>query len=119
MDTVYLSRRALLISAAASAASALMVARGVRSAAVGAQQDSGDISITVSTQPTQEPPFRTSEFSMVGVFDVDWLADPSFTGLLDNLAASPGAFTAVRFFGSLNSGTLEKMTPTEGSGFGV
>lgn len=56
---------------------------------------------------------------MVGVFDVDWLADPSFTGLLDNLAASPGAFTAVRFFGSLNSGTLEKTTPTESSAFDV
>ncbi|HEY7907733.1 MAG TPA: hypothetical protein VIC60_02620, partial [Thermomicrobiales bacterium] len=35
------------------------------------------------------------------------------TSLLDNLAASPGAFTAVRFFGALNSGTLEKTTPTE------
>jgi len=52
-------------------------------------------------------------FGMVGVFDVDWLADPSFAPLLDNLAASPGAFNAVRFFGALNSGTKEKTTPTE------
>ncbi len=50
---------------------------------------------------------------MVGVFDVDWLADVSFAPLLDNFAASPGAFTAVRFFGALNSGTKEKTTPTE------
>ena len=56
---------------------------------------------------------------MVGVFDVDWLADPSFAPFLDNLAASPGAFTAVRFFGALNSGTKEKTTPGEGSGFAV
>ena len=56
---------------------------------------------------------------MVGVFDVDWLADVSFAPLLDNLAASPGAFTAVRFFGALNSGTKEKTTPSESSAFGV
>ncbi len=50
---------------------------------------------------------------MVGVFDVDWLADASFAPLLDNLAASPGAFTAVRFFGALDSGTKEKTEPLE------
>lgn len=50
---------------------------------------------------------------MMGVFDVDWLADPSFAPLLDNFAASPGAFTAIRFFGALNCGTKEKTTPTE------
>ena len=37
----------------------------------------------------------------------------SFAPFLDNLAASPGAFTAVRFFGALNSGTKERTTPTD------
>jgi hypothetical protein len=113
MDSVRLSRRALLIGAAASAASALMVACGQRAADSAQRAATGGVAITVSARSTQEPPFRAEEFGMVGVFDVDWLADPSFAGLLDNLAASPGAFTAVRFFGSLNSGTLEKTTPTE------
>lgn len=44
---------------------------------------------------------------MVGVYDVDWLVRPEFQRLLDNMAASPSAFTAVRFFGSLSSGTRE------------
>ncbi len=119
MDTTRLTRRALLINAAASAVGALLAACGT-SAVDGEQQATSDeVTLTVSAQPTRDAPFRTDEFSMVGVFDVDWLADPSFTGLLDNLAASPGAFTAVRFFGALNSGTLEKTTPTEGSEFGV
>lgn len=60
-------------------------------------------------------PVRGAEFGIVGVFDVDWLTDPGFTRLLDNLAASPRAFRGVRFFGALNSGTRERATP-DGSG---
>jgi Glycosyl hydrolases family 39 len=52
-------------------------------------------------------PVRADEFSIVGVYDVDWLLEPRFQRLLDNMAASPGAFKTVRFFGSLSSGTLE------------
>ena len=59
-------------------------------------------------------PVRADEFTMVGVFDVDWLVEPRFQRLLDNMAASPGAFTMVRFFGSLNSGTRENTTPAGG-----
>ncbi|MGI8854457.1 MAG: GH39 family glycosyl hydrolase [Thermomicrobiales bacterium] len=119
MQLTHLTRRALLINAAASAVGALLAACG-KSAVGGEQQAARDeVTLTVSAQPTQDALFRTSEFSTVGVFDVDWLVDPSFTGLLDNLAASPGAFTAVRFFGALNSGTLEKTTPTESSEFEV
>ena len=58
------------------------------------------------------PPFQADAFNMVGVFDVDWLLDPRFTRLLDNLAASPGAFGAVRFFGAFNSGEKENVFPT-------
>ena len=52
---------------------------------------------------------------MVGVGDVDWLLEPRFGRLLDNLAASPGAFTAARVFGVLNSGAREDIKP-EGGG---
>ena len=56
---------------------------------------------------------RAEDFSMVGVFDVDWLLEPRFHRLLDNMAASPAAFRTVRFFGSLNSGTREDIDPTD------
>jgi hypothetical protein len=56
---------------------------------------------------------RSEEFSTVGVFDVDWLLEPRFQRLLDNMAASPMAFRGVRFFGSLNSGTRENIDPTD------
>ncbi|MHB8646686.1 MAG: GH39 family glycosyl hydrolase, partial [Thermomicrobiales bacterium] len=93
---------------------ALLAACGQRAAGSGQQTASNDATVlVVSAKPTDEPSVRTDEFGMVGVFDVDWLADPSFAPLLDNFAASPGAFTAVRFFGSLNSGTKEKTEPTE------
>ena len=49
----------------------------------------------------------------MGVFDVDWLLEPRFQRLLDNMAASPMAFSTVRFFGSLNSGTRESIDPTD------
>ena len=59
---------------------------------------------------------RSDEFNIVGVFDIDWLNDPRFGRLLDNMAASPGAFKTVRVFGALNSGDKENVAPV-GSGF--
>ena len=61
------------------------------------------------------PPFQPAAFDTVGVFDIDWLLDPRFTRLLDNMAASPRAFGGVRFFGALNSGEKENVFP-KGSG---
>ena len=68
------------------------------------------------TAPGSGPrgPVGTEEFSIVGVFDIDWLVESRFQRLLDNMAASPGAFRTVRFFGSLNSGTRENTAPTDG-----
>jgi len=60
------------------------------------------------------PPFRVEASSMAGVFDADWLLEPRYTRLLDTMAASPGAFGAVRFFGALNAGDLEAVSPTSG-----
>ncbi len=120
-----LTRRALLIGSAAAAASALLAACGetlapIADAPSGQQPaDSAGAALVVSAKPVNDIPIHTDEFSMVGVFDVDWLADPSFAPLLDNFAASPGAFTAVRFFGALDSGTKEKTMPRESSEFGV
>lgn len=62
------------------------------------------------------PPLRPGDFGTVGVFDVDWLLEPRFTSLLDNFAASPGAFRTVRFFGALNSGERENTLPRSGGG---
>src|SRR3954451_21208909 len=72
------------------------------------------VEIVASATPGQaaSPPFQAEAFNMVGVLDADWLLDPRFTRLLDNLAASPGAFGAVRFFGALNSGEKENVFPT-------
>ncbi|TCZ53141.1 GH39 family glycosyl hydrolase [Roseicella aquatilis] len=55
--------------------------------------------------------FRRAEFDMVGVFDIDWLAEPRFSRMLDAMAASPGAFGAVRVFGVLNAGERENTFP--------
>ena len=55
--------------------------------------------------------FVPDEFATVGVFGLDWLLDPRFTRLLDNLAASPGAVRAVRAFGALTLGP-DKTAPT-------
>lgn len=75
------------------------------------------VAVVASALPgrTSSPAFQAEAFNMVGVFDVDWLLDARFGRLLDNLAASPGAFGAVRFFGALNSGEKEDVFP-KGSG---
>jgi len=108
------SRRALLAQSAAAVAGALSTARGGKSAVARRQSadESAAVTLIVSAMSASDVPVRTDEFGMVGVFDVDWLADPTFAPLLDNFAASPGAFTAVRFFGTLNSGTKEKTEPS-------
>ena len=59
-------------------------------------------------------PFSRQNFGTVGVFDIDWLLQPEFTHLLDNFAASPGAFHGVRFFGAFTAGRLEDFIPSGG-----
>lgn len=55
------------------------------------------------------------EFATVGVFGLDWLLDPSFTRMLDVIAASPGAVRGVRVFGALTLGR-DRTFPTETAG---
>jgi Glycosyl hydrolases family 39 len=57
-------------------------------------------------------PFLVDAFSGAGVFDADWLLEPRYTRLLDTMAASPGAFGTMRFFGALNAGEREAVFPT-------
>ena len=75
--------------------------------------DSAKITTHATARSGPQGPVRSEEFSTVGVFDVDWLLEPPFQRLLDNMAASPMAFSGVRFFGSLNSGTREHIDPTD------
>jgi len=71
-------------------------------------------SLIVSARRDADGDAFDAAFGIVGVFDVDWLTEARFARLLDNLAASPGAFTGVRFFGALSSGTRENIAPTNG-----
>jgi hypothetical protein len=75
--------------------------------------DSAKIQALTNARSGPQGPVRSQEFSIVGVFDVDWLLEQRFQRLLDNMAASPMAFRGVRFFGSLNSGTRENIDPTD------
>ena len=99
MDNSSVHRRFLLRSAVAGAALATP----------GRGHASGAALLTHSARPGA--PFRTDAFNMAGVFDADWLLEPRYTRLLDTMAASPGAFSAVRFFGALNAGEREAVFP--------
>ncbi len=124
--TTHFARRTLLGRAALVAGAAILTActRAQPRAATPTPPDVAaatdvptDMSLVVSARAGADAiPFRRAEFGIVGVFDVDWLTDPGFAHLLDNLAASPGAFRGVRFFGALSSGTREKTEPGDHSG---
>jgi hypothetical protein len=75
--------------------------------------DSAKIRALTTEGTGPQGPVRSEEFSVVGVFDIDWLLEPRFQRLLDYMAASPMAFRTVRFFGSLSSGTPEIIDPTD------
>ncbi len=95
-----LNRRTLLRAALAGGAMAAPGCAVVTRSAV----------LVHSAQPGA--PFQAEAFSMAGVFDADWLLDARYTRLLDTMAASPGAFGTVRFFGALNAGEREATAPT-------
>jgi hypothetical protein len=75
--------------------------------------------------PTLGPqgPVAADEFNLAGMYDIDVLVpsvSPTFSGvfsrLLQNMAASPGAFDKVRVFKCLNSGETETNTQPGDSG---
>jgi len=105
-------RRAVLRGTAALAGLAAVAARGET---VSVRSERVIVSALPDSSGAVAPPFQAAAFNTVGVFDIDWLLDPRFTRLLDNVAASPGAFGGVRLFGALNSGEKENVFP-KGSG---
>src|SRR4051794_32018814 len=113
-SSVGLARRLLIMGAG------VLTVGGTGAGATSSTQDTepdprerGDDLCIVDLAGEVGTPVRASEdFGLLGVFDIDWLLDPRFTRLLDNFAASPGAFRSIRFFGALNSGELEKTLST-------
>ena len=67
--------------------------------------------VTVDASAGEMIALDTRELGFVGAYDVDWLVEPGYQRLLDNLAASPGAFHGVRFFGAFTAGTRERISP--------
>ena len=65
--------------------------------------------IALWTVPHAGPsgPVNPANYAMVSSFDIDWLNTAGFQTMLDNFAASPGAFQTVRVMKALNSGTAE------------
>jgi hypothetical protein len=80
----------------------------------GTDGDEPVIAVSVKSQDPAGRSFERQAFGTVGIFDVDWLLQPRFTHLLDNFAASPGAFHGVRFFGSFTAGRREAFLPESG-----
>lgn len=106
------TRRDLLRRSARVAAGALVAAIGKVARAEPTESET----TTIAVSAIAGEPFRAADFGIVGVFDGDWLTAPGFVRLLDNFAASPGAFAGVRFFGALSSGTRESAAPRDASG---
>jgi hypothetical protein len=103
-----MSRRKALALAAAS------IGPGAAVRASSAQESGATMVVSVAPDAEGARPFHPDDFGFVGVYDVDLLLRSEFTRLLDNLAASPGAFLGVRFFGSFTAGHLESIQPNRG-----
>jgi Glycosyl hydrolases family 39 len=104
-----LSRRTILTVPIAVVEGALR-SRGLRAT----NTDEQFVAVSVKSEVSGNRVFERQNFGTVGIFDVDWLIQPQFTQLLDNFAASPGAFHGVRFFGSFTSGQREAFIPESG-----
>ncbi len=78
------------------------------------QSDTDRVVVSVASAIEDGPTFEHEGFGIVGIFDSDWFARPEFSQLLDNLAASPGAFHGVRYFGAFTAGNLEHYLPKRG-----
>ena len=104
-----LSRRTILTVPIAAVEGALRL-RGLRTT----DTDEQLVAVSGKSAGAGSRVFARQNFGTVGIFDVDWLVQPQFTQLLDNLAASPGAFHGVRFFGAFTAGQREAFIPESG-----
>ncbi len=62
--------------------------------------------------PSGSPKINPADFSLVQLFDLGWVFDPGYQRLLDNLAASPGAFSTVRVMKPFTNGIATAATAT-------
>lgn len=90
-----------------------LAAAAARNARAGASEAS-EVMVSAAEASRGGLRFARQDFGTVGVFDIDWLTQPGFARLLDNLAASPGAFHGVRCFGVFTAGRLEAYLPSSG-----
>jgi hypothetical protein len=104
-----LSRRTILTVPIAAVEAALR-SRGRQTT----ETDEPLVAVSVKSGGAGNRVFECQNFGTVGIFDVDWLIQPQFTQLLDNFAASPGAFHGVRFFGAFTAGQPEAFIPESG-----
>ena len=104
-----MSRRAAL-TVPIAVADRMLWPRGPR----GTDPDASVVAVSVKSGGSESRSFERRDFGTVGIFDVDWLVQPQFTALLDNLVASPGAFHGVRFFGAFTAGQREAFIPESG-----
>ncbi len=115
-----MSRRWLMakVLGITSISSALPLGASARIATPPSSRVSFDHQLVVSVASTTENDraFERERFGFVGIFDGDWFARPEVSPLLDNLAASPGAFYGVRYFGAFTAGQPERFIPQRGGG---
>lgn len=60
--------------------------------------------------PSGSRKINPADFSLVQLFDLGWVFDPGYQRLLDNLAASPGAFSTVRVMKPFTNGIATTAT---------
>lgn len=77
---------------------------------------SNTVVVSVASDGENDLPFERKGFGIVGIYDGDWFVRPGASHLLDNLAASPGAFHGVRYFGAFTAGQPERFLPEGGGG---
>jgi hypothetical protein len=112
-SVVTLSRRTVLTVPIAAVEGALR-SRDLQATEKVTETDEPLVAVSAKPEGSGERVFERQNFGTVGIFDVDWLVDPQFTRLLDNFAASPGAFHGVRFFGAFTAGQREAFLPESG-----
>ena len=51
------------------------------------------VTVSVTLQDPNSRPFARRDFGTVGIFDIDWLTEPGFARMLDNLGLAATAST--------------------------
>lgn len=112
------SRRSLMVNALGITATGTILpnVESVRIATMPTPtvQSSNKVVVSVASDGQNDRPFEREGFGIVGIYDGDWFTRPGVSHLLDNLAASPGAFHGIRYFGAFTAGQPERFVPEAG-----